>query len=200
MRQCNYCERALPKGHSKACSGLSCQKALRAELARLRRAKNPEQARAKAREYESRPERKQAVASYRKAYQSDYRKREYALAQKREAEHLFRVGITHERRAEVLALQQGLCVICGRKLRKHSNSSLLGYADHCHTSGKFRGLLCFGCNTFLGVLADSAEACRAVGRAVAAGYLSTAKLRGSSALRLDPDYYEACALYLEGSR
>ncbi|MGI4873183.1 MAG: endonuclease VII domain-containing protein [Janthinobacterium lividum] len=31
------------------------------------------------------------------------------------------------------------------------------FMDHCHTTGKVRGMLCPGCNTYLGVIQDSAD-------------------------------------------
>ena len=46
-----------------------------------------------------------------------------------------------------LACQQGCCAICGRE----SDSRRL-CADHDHTSGKPRGLLCAQCNAALGVV------------------------------------------------
>lgn len=42
----------------------------------------------------------------------------------------------------------GGCAICGRTDRKL-------HIDHCHTTGRVRGLLCSGCNTALGKFRDS---------------------------------------------
>lgn len=52
--------------------------------------------------------------------------------------------------------QEGVCAICkkeGFKMKEHHN--LLLVVDHCHTSGKVRGLLCHNCNRGLGLLKDS---------------------------------------------
>ena len=58
--------------------------------------------------------------------------------------------------------QAGLCALCGNpetifvsqgKLRKLA-------VDHCHTTGRVRGLLCGRCNTGLGKLGDTPEALR----------------------------------------
>jgi hypothetical protein len=46
--------------------------------------------------------------------------------------------------------QRGLCAICGGCNKKHRLS-----VDHCHSSGKVRGLLCKKCNTAIGLLKDS---------------------------------------------
>ena len=53
--------------------------------------------------------------------------------------------------------QNGQCAICG----KHESSfkKRLG-VDHCHKSGKVRGLLCFHCNHAIGKLDDSPKLLR----------------------------------------
>jgi hypothetical protein len=51
--------------------------------------------------------------------------------------------------------QGGCCAICkGRLTRK------LAVVDHCHTTGRVRGLLCRHCNWALGALGDTPEAIR----------------------------------------
>lgn len=66
-----------------------------------------------------------------------------------------RYGITPERYDEMLAAQQGVCVICGDPPRPdgvHASARL--HVDHDHTSGKIRGLLCGPCNSGLGLFRD----------------------------------------------
>lgn len=55
--------------------------------------------------------------------------------------------------------QLGLCAICrgeGFVMAKHHKLKLV--VDHCHASGRVRGLLCHNCNRALGLLQDSIEA------------------------------------------
>lgn len=46
------------------------------------------------------------------------------------------------------AAQNGLCPICERVLEKF-------HVDHCHETGRIRGLLCPDCNRGIGGLKDS---------------------------------------------
>lgn len=46
--------------------------------------------------------------------------------------------------------QQNRCAICDRTMKP-------SHIDHCHKTGKIRGLLCSSCNTALGLLQDSTD-------------------------------------------
>lgn len=57
-----------------------------------------------------------------------------------------------------LEKQNNLCLICskvGFKMNKGIKHNLV--VDHCHDSGRFRGLLCNNCNRGLGLFKDSTE-------------------------------------------
>ncbi len=67
-------------------------------------------------------------------------------------------GITLEDVKRMHQEQMGLCANrgCGTnieidRLPAHKNKAVV---DHCHDTGKVRGLLCFKCNTSLGLLED----------------------------------------------
>lgn len=51
-------------------------------------------------------------------------------------------------RAKQLELQSGLCALCGEK----PTVKFPAVADHDHTTGQLRGVLCRGCNSALGVI------------------------------------------------
>lgn len=57
--------------------------------------------------------------------------------------------------------QSGLCAICGGEgFTMKECHSLKLVVDHCHATGKVRGLLCHNCNRALGLLKDSSESLR----------------------------------------
>jgi hypothetical protein len=60
-------------------------------------------------------------------------------------------GITTLEYEKMFLEQEGKCKICDRK--RYKNGYL--YVDHCHQTGKVRGLLCSLCNSALGMLDDS---------------------------------------------
>lgn len=57
----------------------------------------------------------------------------------------------------MLKSQNGVCAICSGV---NSNGDRLA-VDHCHKSGKIRGILCRNCNTAIGLLCDDLSRCRA---------------------------------------
>jgi hypothetical protein len=78
-------------------------------------------------------------------------------AVKGRAGHLKRhYGLTEAERDEMVASQMGLCVICLNAPAVH--------VDHCHKTGRVRGVLCFNCNSAIGKLGDDPDTGR---RAVA---------------------------------
>ncbi len=51
--------------------------------------------------------------------------------------------------------QNGECRICNVKLNKNRYVGDMAVVDHCHTTGKIRGLLCNSCNRGLGYFRDN---------------------------------------------
>ena len=65
-------------------------------------------------------------------------------------------GITFNEYEELLSKQDGKCAICGIDNNgKYRNKPRAFAVDHCHTTGKIRGLLCSDCNTGIGLLKDN---------------------------------------------
>ena len=64
-------------------------------------------------------------------------------------------GLTPEAYAELLEAQERRCAICGAEAGwRHRQSGKLKKlaVDHCHETGRVRGLLCDRCNTAIGKL------------------------------------------------
>lgn len=67
-------------------------------------------------------------------------------------------GITASDYFDMLKAQDNKCASCGDSETARKNDVLIPLAiDHCHSTGKVRGLLCLGCNTGLGNFKDSTE-------------------------------------------
>ena len=67
-------------------------------------------------------------------------------------------GITPAIYQEMLSSQGDCCAICkspGRVIRRNQRFAL--HVDHCHKTGKVRGLLCHNCNTILGSAGDDVK-------------------------------------------
>lgn len=74
-------------------------------------------------------------------------------AERGRADHLKRqYGMTEAEREALIEQQKGLCVICLEAPAVH--------VDHCHETGRVRGVLCFNCNSGIGKLGDDPDKTR----------------------------------------
>jgi hypothetical protein len=69
----------------------------------------------------------------------------------RRQEQVRKYGLTLADYEAMKARQQGRCAIC-----KRTQEANLG-VDHCHTTGRVRGLLCHDCNRMLGFARDNPQ-------------------------------------------
>jgi hypothetical protein len=77
--------------------------------------------------------------------QDEYRKR---WAERNKNARFKRYGITESEYYQVLRAQSQKCGMCYKLLDKTKPRSI--HIDHSHATGKVRGILCDGCNLFLG--------------------------------------------------
>ena len=80
-----------------------------------------------------------------------YRKANYDSIRKRQLMEKF--GISLEKYNEIFKKQKGVCAICSQKCETGKQLAV----DHCHKTGKVRGLLCQPCNTALGKFREKVE-------------------------------------------
>ena len=65
----------------------------------------------------------------------------------------FRYGLAEAQFRALLASQNDRCAICRRPIADGAGQSAV-HVDHCHSTGRVRGLLCPACNTGLGRFSD----------------------------------------------
>lgn len=88
-------------------------------------------------------------------YDMEYRKRPEIMVKQRNA-NLKKFGITHIEYEQMLAKQGGRCAVC--KSASPNTDRIKNFpVDHCHKTGKIRGLLCAKCNRAIGLLKDDVE-------------------------------------------
>ncbi len=68
-----------------------------------------------------------------------------------------RYKISFEEYQAMFDNQNGQCKVCSKDLELLGKNYNRAVVDHCHTSGKIRGLLCNPCNKALGIIKDSVE-------------------------------------------
>lgn len=93
------------------------------------------------------PERHEAAKEKMRIYSRRPDIKEAAKVRMRVQRLRVKYGITTEQAEEMLREQKGLCDLCGKPLER-------GSIDHCHKSGKVRGIIHPNCNTLLGMAAD----------------------------------------------
>lgn len=99
--------------------------------------------------YHSDPARSHAASAKWKAEHPD------ATRAFKRKEHLRRAyGLTPEAYDALLEAQDGACAGC------HWPFEVTPHVDHCHASGRVRGLLCKPCNTVLGMANDNTDTLR----------------------------------------
>lgn len=109
-------------------------------------------------------------------YQSSCKKCRYENLEKPKRGKVFyrrknlreKYGLTEESYEVLLVSQGSKCKICGAPANLFVKPL---YIDHCHTTGKVRGLLCSQCNTGLGMFKDNIETLQ-----LAIEYLKESKL------------------------
>jgi Recombination endonuclease VII len=108
-------------------------------------------------EYKTPAHLRERVKAWRAAnpdYIRDYRQRNRRAIYITES--IRKYGITRDWFEEQLLAQGQSCKTCAQPF-DWADKQTKPHIDHCHATGKVRGLLCNRCNTALGLVGDSAE-------------------------------------------
>jgi len=105
----------------------------------------------------ARPERKAVRKLYKKSAIGKAAERRYVVKNREKINKRLwirnlkvRYGMTEADYNKMLTSQKGRCFICGRV-------EDIFHIDHCHKTGKVRGLLCGSCNRALGLFKDNPD-------------------------------------------
>jgi len=131
------------------------------EKTKARKVANPERTRAQSRDYKRRNAAVLARrnAAYRRA--NPQRIAGYSMKHKH--------GLTMIEYEALLCQQGGVCKVCRQEAEPVGIKRRL-HIDHCHETGRIRGLLCHNCNVSLGLMKDDPARIRAL-----ADYLDAAR-------------------------
>jgi CRISPR/Cas system-associated protein Cas10 (large subunit of type III CRISPR-Cas system) len=91
-----------------------------------------------------------------RAYQAEYRARPERKRAMRDLYYRRTFGLSADDVDAMLEAQGGGCAICGTKPERLASL----HVDHCHGSGRIRGLLCLNCNQGIGKLGEDPERLR----------------------------------------
>ena len=92
-----------------------------------------------------------------KARRAARQRRVYATPEgkhaKLEAARRYKYGMLPGDYTSLLEAQGGICAIC-------QSAMVLPHVDHCHQTGRVRGILCLRCNSGIGMFGDSPSTVR----------------------------------------
>lgn len=97
-------------------------------------------------------------------YMADYRSKNPDKFREIDLKRLY--GLSLEKYMEMISAQNGTCALC----EKAPSGKRPLAVDHCHTTGKIRGLLCYKCNRDIAILDNKEHLQKAL------NYLAVAQL------------------------
>jgi hypothetical protein len=75
-------------------------------------------------------------------------RQQYWKTKGKDTYHKYKYGLSKDEYQQLLDTQQNKCKLCELTLSKTPD------VDHCHATGKIRGILCRRCNLLLGLVND----------------------------------------------
>jgi Recombination endonuclease VII len=153
VKKCRTCKEEKPLSefysNSSYADGVSSEcKTCSHARSRLWRLRNLQKSREYSRQWEA--ENKEKIKAYRKDFIS--RNLEHYRERCKRSDRKRKYGVTGQQFLSMKEAQGNRCAICGNT---PSGKELC--IDHCHATGKVRGLLCNHCNVVLGMAEDSVQ-------------------------------------------
>jgi hypothetical protein len=111
------------------------------------------------------PKKIESARAYREGIPIEERREAHAVWREANRDHLWarhllkKYGLTIEQYVAMSEAQGGLYAICGGEPKPDDRGGIL-HVDHCHATGRVRGLLCASCNLVLGQIEDDPERAR----------------------------------------
>lgn len=90
----------------------------------------------------------------RASFHKNKHKRVYSYEDNKDRKLQKAYGIGYQEYLTMLEIQNGACAICGTT---DTGNRKAFHVDHCHKTGKVRGLLCGNCNSGIGNLRDDVQ-------------------------------------------
>lgn len=97
---------------------------------------------------------KEHYSNYKKIYNQTHKDSELEIRRHRHYHIKRKYGISIDEYELMLVHQNNKCLICAKDQTKEQQAFAV---DHCHKTGKIRGLLCCSCNRGIGYLKDSIQ-------------------------------------------
>lgn len=154
-----FLNKVCPHGHNdrRTADNGTCVPCIRIRTAPHEKTeKRKEQKRKYGKRYRASGKGKASAKKYAQSEKGKAKKRAYNATTKgkecnRNSELKKNFGITISEFKELICLQHNKCAICNTEFEEGKNAHM----DHCHESGKNRGILCFTCNAALGMFKDN---------------------------------------------
>lgn len=107
-----------------------------------------------------------AVREARRAERAAEASKPHSVKRKRAYDRWYNYGLAPEQYDALMTFQSGACVVCRQTLDtgEAAPKDRRPHVDHCHRTGRVRGILCGACNRGLGCFEDSSERLQAAVR------------------------------------
>tara|TARA_R100001440_G_scaffold62896_1_gene83040 strand:- start:2782 stop:3279 length:498 start_codon:yes stop_codon:yes gene_type:complete len=91
----------------------------------------------------------------RSAKRNEYKRKNHPATKSQQLQ--FKYGITWDDYMSMMEKQNSLCAVCNAPAKINTYGYPVLAVDHCHATGKVRGLLCDNCNKAAGLLFDKSN-------------------------------------------